>query len=327
MLEIVFIVFINHPSICINNYRSTEDTNMNQISQVVKILKEQSNQGNDLSLLNAPLLQKITTKMRNSEELVFLLPAFPAKSPSPLKTLGELPDLGEVLALEGLQSICAQISNIYNPGAKIIICSDGRVFSDVVNVSDETINNYQIGIENIIKEFNFNHIELFSLDDLYPDLKKDKLREVLLERFGKDIDEVKSLVCANEEYNRLFNGLHRFLIEDELGLNPLLTKNQAKKMTKSRTYELIRRSDAWSELINFHFQDHLRLSIHSYPAHHEKFGIKLVASSSKWATPWHNVTVKIKDKFELMHLQEALKLNATLKMLKDKYAYFEITEA
>src|SRR5690606_306323 len=185
-------------------------------------LKEQSNQGNDLSLLNAPLLQKITTKMRNSEELVFLLPAFPAKSPSPLKTLGELPDLGEVLALEGLQNICAQISSIYKPGAKIIICSDGRVFSDVVNVSDETINNYQIGIENIIKEFNFNHIELFSLDDLYPDLKKDKLREVLLERFGKDIDEVKSLVCANEEYNRLFNGLHRFLIEDELGLNPLL---------------------------------------------------------------------------------------------------------
>src|SRR5690606_8707627 len=103
-----------------------------------------------------------------------------------------------------------------------------------------------------------------------------------------------------------------------------LSKNQLSKYAKTQTYELIRRSDAWSALLNHLFKGELRLSIHPYELSHEKFGIKLVPSSDKWATPWHNVTVKINDKFELMHKQEALKRDAIPKTHKDKYVYFEI---
>jgi pyoverdine/dityrosine biosynthesis protein Dit1 len=297
---------------------------MSALSQISEILRGYSYHIGESSLIDVPLFKRIAAKMDLGQPLVFLLPAFPAKSPSPLKTSGELPDLGEVLALQGLQKLCEQISSIYAPGAKVIICSDGRVFSDVVYVSDESINKYQQGIQDIISEFQLTHLETFALDDLFPELNGDELRERLLMQFAKSVQEVKNLIKTQDDYKKLFNGLHRFLLEDMLSMNQDQSKTKISKTAKENTYELMRRSDAWSELLNHYFKDDLRLSIHPYQLEHEKFGIKLVSSSSKWATPWHNVTVKIKDRFELMHLQDALKLHALPKMLKDKYAYFEI---
>lgn len=297
---------------------------MKILGQIREILTSYSYHMGESSLVDVPLFKRIAAKMESNEQLVFLLPAFPAKSPSPLKTSGELPDLGEVLALQGLQELCEKISAIYGPGAKVIICSDGRVFSDVVSVSDESINKYQQGIFDIISEFKLTHLETFALDDLFPNQHGDELRNRLLHQFARSIQDVKDLIRTRDDYQKLFNGLHRFLIEDMMTLNAHLSKNQLSKMAKENTYELMRRSDAWSELLNHYFKDDLRLSIHPYQLGHEKFGIKLVSSSNKWATPWHNVTVKIKDRFELMHLQDALKLHALPKMMKDKYAYFEI---
>lgn len=299
---------------------------MTILTQISEILKEYSFHLEEVFVSEVPLFKRIATRMREEQELVFLLPAFPAKSPSPSKTLGQLPDLGEVLALQNLQRLCDRISKIYSPGAKIIICSDGRVFSDVVRVSDESITLYQEGIKDIIQEFKLHRLEIFALDDLYPGLGGNELRERLLKQFSRTREEVRLLVRNHEDHKKLFNGLHKFLLEDESAINKFSSKNQMAKETKERTYELMRRSDAWSELINHYFKDQLRLSIHPYHPEHEKFGIKLVTSSSKWATPWHNVTVKIKDKFELMHLQDALKLQVMPKMMKDKYAYFEIAE-
>jgi pyoverdine/dityrosine biosynthesis protein Dit1 len=299
---------------------------MDILKEVSEIIKDYSYHMGELTLINVPLLKRIALKIETAQELVFLLPAFPAKSPSPSKTSGEMPDLGEVLALQGLQNLCQRISSIYTPGAKVIICSDGRVFSDVVRVSDESITRYQEGIIEIIKEFKLDRLETFALDDLFPDQEGEELRFRLLNQFAKSLEDVKAEVRTNEDFKNLFNGLHRFLLEDELVLNRASSKNKISKETKERTYELLRRSDAWSTLLNHHFKDQLRLSIHPYHLEHEKFGIKLVSSSSKWATPWHNVTVKIKDKFELMHLKDALKLNALPKLMKDKYAYFEVAE-
>lgn len=300
---------------------------MNLAMQIEKIFTEYSEHLKGQKLLNAPLFKKIETKISKSQELVFLLPAFPAKSPSPAKTSGAMPDLGEVLALQGLNELCDKISAIYKPGSRIVICSDGRVFSDVVKVSDKEISEYQKGIEEIVNEFNLTRISLFALDDLFPNKSADQMRDLLLNKYAKSIEEVRSLVLQREDYNKLFNGLHKFLLEDELELNTSISKNKATQETKLRTFELMRRSDAWSELLNSVFPDELRLSIHPYKIEHEKFGIKLISSSSKWATPWHNVTVKIRDRFELMHLKEALSMNAIPKFAKDKYAYFEIANA
>lgn len=273
-----------------------------------------------------PILKNVTEQILNNVQLTFLLPAFPAKSPSPEKTSGIHPDLGEVLALKGLDEMCKKISTVYAPGAKVVICSDGRVFSDVVSVPDTHIDEYGEWIENIIREFNFSNLSTFSMDDLYPDTKGDQLRERLVWRYAKSTDEIRFLVINDDNYRSLFNGVHKFMMEDHgaLNENKTLSKNQLSKKTKLLTYELIRRSDAWSELLTDKFGDVARLSIHAYPITHQKFGVKLLSSSDKWATPWHNVTVKIDNTFQLMHKSKALELGAVEKKHGGKYVYFEI---
>lgn len=276
--------------------------------------------GDETDIRDIPLMRKMVAKMMKGEKLVFILPAFPAKSPSPQKTAGHLPDLGEVLALKNLNRMCGEISGHYAPGAEVIICSDGRIFSDVVSVPDDLITAYADGIDQIISDFQLTHLSTFSMDEMIPEKKGDDLRFAVLAKYGMNEDEVREKAKSNPS---LFNGLHRFMIEDQMGLSDL-SKNQLTKLMKERTYELMRRSDAWSFLLEEKFGDVLRLSIHPYPLRAEKFGVKLVAASSGWATPWHNVTVKTKSGYELMHKKKALELGATEKSFGGKYAYFEI---
>lgn len=272
------------------------------------------------NIREVPLMRKMMEKMLNGEKLIFILPAFPAKSPSPLKTSGILPDLGEVLALKSLNHMCGEITGHYAPGAEVIICSDGRVFSDVVGVPDEHITAYAEGVEAIINEFQFTHLKTFSMDEILPEMSGDQLRNNLLLRFSMTTEEVKAKARDNVA---LFNGLHKFMVEDQIGLTTL-SKNQLSKLMKEKTYELMKRSDAWSALLEEKFGDVLRLSIHPYPLVNEKFGVKLVSSSSHWATPWHNVTVQTEEGFELMHKVRAIELGATERKLGGKYAYFEL---
>lgn len=58
------------------------------------------------------------------------LPAFPCKSSNSLKVAGSLPDKGEELALRQLVSFAKKVNEVYPPGMKIWIISDGHVFSD-----------------------------------------------------------------------------------------------------------------------------------------------------------------------------------------------------
>src|SRR5690606_19152400 len=99
-------------------------------------------------------------------------------------------------------------------GARIIICSDGRIFSDVVLVSDESIDRYNAGVLNIIQEFNLDRLSLFRMDDLYPLMRPEDLREVILKKYASSIADVKAQVIRDEDYRHLFNGIHRFLFED-----------------------------------------------------------------------------------------------------------------
>jgi hypothetical protein len=58
------------------------------------------------------------------------LPAFPFKSANKVyKALGFLPDKAEEIALARLHNMCIRIAEIYGPGAKVVIISDGLVYN------------------------------------------------------------------------------------------------------------------------------------------------------------------------------------------------------
>lgn len=271
-----------------------------------------------------PIYKKMSELIDRDEKLIFILPAFPAKSANRKKTSGPVADLGEVIALQRLQTLCEEISYHYPPGVEVLICSDGKVLNDLVFVNETDLNSYKASILSIIDDFSLHYLKTYCLEDYYSSSSQTSLQQQLVQDFGPAIEALKELVRSDSDTKSMFNGLHRFIKEDMLGLNPDKSKSQICKESKEIAYKVIQRSRSWDNLLADQFKDTLRLSIHPYPLDHHKFGIQLVPSRSRWATPWHNVVLKTAQNFKLVKRSESLDLGATKKMYKESFAYYEI---
>ena len=121
-------------------------------------------------------LPKVQQAMAQGMPLTLVLPAFPAKSANLKKVSGPLPDFGEELALRFLQDRCDAVAKSYAPGAELIICSDGRVFSDIVGVNDDDVTAYRLALVDMIARCNLNSISVFDLDDICTETDFDQMR-------------------------------------------------------------------------------------------------------------------------------------------------------
>ncbi len=282
------------------------------LSQLFKYRRISSDaQNSDVTYLSSHL-EKLDFFIRNQEPIHLILPAFPAKSPNPQKVLGKLPDMAERISLKFLQYLCSQIQDIYPPGAKLTICSDGRVFSDIVSVSDEDVTAYGNGIEEIIHEIGADSLDTFSMESIFTEMSFSEMRAKLSQEYANSIDNIVNLVKTDHNHCNLFNGMHRFLCEDYQVLQPHKSRNKVRNECKELTYHLIQRSNAWSSLIAEKFSNSLRLSIHPYGEDSEKIGIHMIKTKDSWGTPWHNVAVYDGSNYCLMKRSVAEQNNAHL---------------
>ena len=230
----------------------------------------------------------IEASLREERPLTLVLPAFPAKAPSPTKTLGPLPDLAEQLALDHLVELVSDLRQAHPHGAELIICSDGHVFAEVVGVTDATIDAYQQAMAERVQG---TGLKLFDLRDVYPELRGDEARERLLAEWAEPPDRFRETVAGSRSLQVMVDGIHRFLFEDALGLNPAWSRSQARKRTRDDAYEVVRRSRAWGALVGAAFPDAVRLSIHPQPDVSAKIGVHLLPVDDVWLTPWHGVAL------------------------------------
>lgn len=80
-------------------------------------------------------IEVLNTFVSAGTKIDMALPAFPFKSANKVyKALGFLPDKAEEIALERLHNMCRRIEEIYEPGAKVIIISDGLVYNGSFHV-------------------------------------------------------------------------------------------------------------------------------------------------------------------------------------------------
>lgn len=265
-------------------------------------------------------LPNIISSVTKGTPVVFVLPAFPGKSPNPEKVLSHLPDHAEKISLHFLGSLCQKVKKYYPPGIKIILCSDGRVFSDVVGMQETHVTAYQQELSRLIEEMSLTDISTFNLDEVYGELSFNQMRDELMKSYGKSLDFLKHRIQngANtlsapddQEALRMYRGITRFLFEDSLYPGQTKSRSAVQKEARHKAYEVIRRSNAWSELIAERFPEAVRLSIHPQVCGSKKLGIRLVANES-WMTPWHGVAVETQNGFVLLKRSEAESLNAQL---------------
>lgn len=276
--------------------------------------------GPDCSLCHSRHIEKIVSAIENQRPVTFVLPAFPGKSPNRAKVLSASPDLGEEMALGFLQGVCERIGEIYPSGAEIILCSDGRVFSDVVDMKEDDVTLYHRELSDMIKGIRAKNISIFSLDQVWSGGSFDFMRHQLMDQFAMPLDMLKARVRegASAEFKhensglfQMYLGLTRFLVEDATFPGQTKTRSAIQKECKERAYEVIRRSNAWSELLAQRFPHVVRLSIHPQGCGSEKLGIRFFGNET-WTTPWHSVVVQSGSAFVLMKRSDAEALGAEL---------------
>ena len=261
----------------------------------------------------APHMAAVVRSVTQGEAVHLVLPGFPAKAPNLEKVLGILPDMAERLSLAYLDEICGEIRAIYPPGARMTICSDGRVFADLVGVPDDYVDAYAREIRAIIRSlgaWTLSHVDLDEILGLADE--PEAVRLALASRYGDPAERVRERVLADPSLSAMFNGLHRFLFEDLVVRSHGRSRNAVRNACKQTAYEMIGRGMAWSTLLRERFAGAVRLSIHPHACHGEKLGVRLIESADSWGTPWHGVAVDVGGRFRLMKRSEAEGLHAEL---------------
>jgi pyoverdine/dityrosine biosynthesis protein Dit1 len=224
------------------------------------------------------------------EPIEFSLPAFPCKSPNLDKVAGALPDEGERLGLVTLQRLCNEIEDVYPPGARVTICSDGHVFADVIGVTDATVTDYKDDLKQLIRAEGLSHLRTFDLRDMWGGEEIEGKRLRLERGWMGSIGDLRVQARADGEVARVIRGMTRFLREDAGHSSG--TSSHKQREAKRRAYCVLARSRAWGAIVHNLMPRAVRLSIHPQPLGAEKFGIGLVPlaeSDSGWTTPWHSV--------------------------------------
>ncbi|KAI5865800.1 Pyoverdine/dityrosine biosynthesis protein-domain-containing protein [Durotheca rogersii] len=278
----------------------------------------------------------------------FCLPAFPCKSSNTHKVTGEDPDRGEELALERLNEFVEGIEKVYAPGAKLWVVSDGHVFSDCVGVDDQTVDSYGRKLHQINHDIGLKRgttdrvgfksiVDLFELDRLQTWFKASQLDMPTIDH------HIKTQLAAESEMSRrilmagcrshsstlrnqiesqnpailaLYRGFSRFMLEDLKFNRSTCSKSRSgqKKLSTKIAFEMILRNQAYSNLVEMLFPNHVRLSIHAHNNAGPKFGIQLFDPERVRAveslppnnspsmnsrdllhipTPWHNCVVEV----------------------------------
>nr|BFD32322.1 pyoverdine biosynthesis protein PvcA [Pigmentibacter ruber] len=308
---------------------------LNILFKYRRTLQKHRNCFQNCAKCHSQYIAKILAFIEKYEPITFVLPAFPGKSPNLFKVISYLPDMGEELALKLLNQICEQITSIYPPGAKIKICSDGRVFSDIIGINENAITEYQNAIIEMISDLNLSNLSTFHLDDVSSENNFTKLREDLMYHFGDTLENLREKILLGSrlssqqdhiDAHRLYCGMTRFLVEDASYPGQTKSRNLIQKESRAKAYQVILRSNAWSELIAKRFPESVRLSIHPQSCGSKKLGIRLIGEES-WGTPWHGVVVKLNERFFLLKRIEAENLGAKLVYTSaGSPSYYELTE-
>ncbi|KAJ6784388.1 hypothetical protein PWT90_05068 [Aphanocladium album] len=255
-------------------------------------------------------LATIDTFVAAQQEVQACLPSFPFKSANKeYKVLGSLPDKAEELALERLNTMCRRIRDIYAPGARVTIISDGMTYNDLLSISDRETWQYGEALRRMAHAKGFNHISFARIRDLVNCDLPEKLREItyvanctnmrriLLNEHGRDDLDIDKEIVDNPDTKLTYLGYRRFLESDLKHIFPPDNdrSNRAyKRDVKYLAKQMLKRGYAFAGAVKKAFPDHLRLSIHESLGEH-KVSISLLNTKTGFTTPWHCSVARLAD--------------------------------
>jgi len=260
------------------------------------------------------LASKMESFTSRGAPLEFVMLGFPFKSTNIRdKVLGALPDLGEQLTLRNFASFNEDIKKVYSPGVNISIASDGYIFSDLLNVPDNTVAEYG---EISADMGAYAPMKWFNLYDFY---KGSTAREKIMQHFAPSQQKLEEDILMNPDVNFLYRGMKHFMME-ELADKSFESKGARERAAKKLVREMMLRNEAWSNLVRKEFSNHIRLSMHPSVNNGYKYSFQLIKEGTHSA--WHcAIYMDSNGKAHTMHKKDAEQMGLHL-ITKDNRPYY-----
>ncbi|EGX88288.1 transferase family protein [Cordyceps militaris CM01] len=255
-------------------------------------------------------LAVIDAFVADQREIQTCLPSFPFKSANKeYKVLGALPDKAEELALGRLDNMCRRIREVYPPGARVTIISDGMTYNDLLSISDRETWQYGEALRKMADAKGFTHISFARIRDLVDCALPETLREItyvanctnmrrlLLNEHGRDDLDMDKEIVDNPDTKLTYLGYCRFLESDLRHIFPTdenRTNRAYKRDVKYLAKQMLKRGYAFAGAVKKAFPNHLRLSIHESFGEH-KVSISLLNTQTGFTTPWHCSVAQLAD--------------------------------
>ncbi|KAL7919998.1 transferase family protein [Trichoderma austrokoningii] len=238
------------------------------------------------------------------------LPAFPFKSANKVyKVLGTLPDKAEELALERLNDMCHRIQEVYPPGARVTIISDGITYNDLLSIPDRDTWAYGRSLRELASKKKFDNVGFSRIKDLLDLPLPETLTEImyiancttfrreLLNKYGKDDLDIDFEIANSPDTKLTYLGYKRFLESDLKYIfpqGPERGANEYKRDCKYIAKQMLIRGYAFAQAIKHSYPNHLRLSIHDSVAG-LKLSVCLLNTKTGFTTPWHCSVAQLTD--------------------------------
>lgn len=268
------------------------------------------------------LADKLRVFVMSMQPLKFSMLGYPFKSLNDRdKVLGKLPDLGEKTSLDNFNDFAQRIGKIYAPGVQFSIISDGYIFSDLLGADGRDVARYEEIAKDMACEAPIDWYDMYSF---YPrNMMTDEIREKILMQFGVSKEELERRILTDPNVNSLYRGMTIFMME-ELAVKEFPSKSQLQKQAKVLTREMMFRNEAYSQLIQHEFSDHIRLSMHPSTNNGTKYSFQLIPSKNARYSPWHSALLIQKDgSFSTVHRKDAVAAGYELVYENNQPYYFQ----
>jgi len=267
------------------------------------------------------LRDKLNVFVSQNKPILFSIMGFPMKSTNTRdKVLGTLPDMAEEATLANFDAFNLAVKSVYEPGIIVTIASDGFAFSDVLGVSENTVDAYQEISTDMIGSA---PVRILNLRDFYDRTSTiNTLQGKLTSQFGITEEELSRRILLDADVNTLYRGMLRFM-EEEIAYLDFPSKNQQAKRAKILTREMMLRNEAYSGLVRANLGDHIRLSMHPSINNGVKYSFKLINSPNAHHSAWHAALVVDKGVFSTMHRKDAIAAGHELIMKDGRPYYFK----
>lgn len=273
---------------------SAADPQVSKILSIIAAYRHRSQNVPDRFSKFIPELEKQLDKIvAKGEPVEFILPGFPFKAPVEQgkkgKTLGQLPDKTEEIALHTLDGLADSIAEIYAPGSNVIIVSDASVYGDLLQVPDADAYAYQTELRELASSLGLKHLKFVRAGPLSGAVAQDaqtleqfsaqvrKTRRELDTTYAEDVDPSKdeNIKATSKHYD-----------------NALPTKQDPAAFKA----EMLKRGKAFAKLIESTSSSYIRLSIHE-SNNVGKITIDLFTpgTNPSFITPWHGAVAVMAD--------------------------------